>query len=72
MIEGDDVESGYRAKIILLKYKGYTVPWNKDGNQSPYDVNIRKWIHSIVSMKKVLKVSYPENIYKQTNHQNIW
>ena len=26
MIEGDDVESGYRAKIILLKDKGYTVP----------------------------------------------
>jgi hypothetical protein len=26
MIEGDDVEFSYRAKIILLKYKGYTVP----------------------------------------------
>lgn len=26
MIEWDDEESSYRAKIILLKYKGYTVP----------------------------------------------
>jgi transposase len=44
MIEGDDVESSYRAKIILLKYKGYTVPEIRMATNH-HDVNIRKWIH---------------------------
>jgi transposase len=40
----EDKESGYRAKIILLKDEGYTVPQiRKMTNHN--DHNIRKWIH---------------------------
>ena len=40
----EDTESGYRAKIILLKDEGYTVPQiRKLTNHN--DNNIRKWIH---------------------------
>ena len=44
-------ESGYRAKIILLKDDGYTVPEIRKATNH-HDSNIRKWI-TIVSMKKV-------------------
>jgi len=40
----DDNESGYRAKIILLKDEGYTVPEIRMAINH-HDVNIRKWIH---------------------------
>src|ERR671915_1960680 len=40
----DDRESGYRAKIILLKYEGYTVPEIRQMTNH-HDNNIRKWIH---------------------------
>jgi transposase len=43
MYDGDD-ESGYRAKIILLKDEGYTVPEIRRMTNH-HDVNIRKWIH---------------------------
>jgi len=43
MIE-DDEESSYRAKIILLKDKGYTVPEIRRATNH-HDINIRKWIH---------------------------
>ena len=40
----EDKDSGYRAKIILLKDEGYTVPEiRKIINH--HDANIRKWIH---------------------------
>jgi transposase len=39
-----DKESGYRAKIILLKYDGYTVPEIRR-TTNHHDSNIRKWIH---------------------------
>src|SRR6476659_9561621 len=39
-----DKESGYRAKIILLKDAGYTVPQIRRATNR-HDVNIRKWIH---------------------------
>ena len=40
----EDAKSGYRAKIILLKDEGYTVPQiRKIINH--HDHNIRKWIH---------------------------
>ena len=35
---------GYRAKIILLKDEGYTVPEIRKATNH-HDVNIRKWIH---------------------------
>ena len=42
----EDTESGYRAKIILLKDDGYTVPQiRKIINH--HDPNIRKWITSL-------------------------
>jgi len=40
----EDEESGYRAKIILLKDDGYTVPEIRRATNR-HDSNIRKWIH---------------------------
>jgi transposase len=40
----DDKEFGYRAKIILLKSNGYTVPEIRRATNH-HDSNIRKWIH---------------------------
>ena len=40
----EDKESGYRAKIILLKDEGYTVPEIRKITNH-HDHNIRKWIH---------------------------
>ena len=40
----EDNESGYRAKIILLKDEGYTVPQIRKITNH-HDHNIRKWIH---------------------------
>jgi transposase len=44
MQDADDGESGYRAKIILLKDEGYAVPEIRRATNH-HDVNIRKWIH---------------------------
>jgi len=44
MQDGDDKGSGYRAKIILFKDEGYTVPEIRRMTNH-HDVNIRKWIH---------------------------
>lgn len=43
LIEDGD-ESSYRAKIILLKDEGYTVPEIRRATNH-HDINIRKWIH---------------------------
>ena len=40
----EDSESGYRAKIILLKDEGFTVPEIRKITNH-HDNNIRKWIH---------------------------
>ena len=40
----EDTEAGYRAKIILLKNDGYTVPEIRRAINH-HDSNIRKWIH---------------------------
>ena len=40
----EDKESGYRAKIILLKDEGYTVSEIRE-IINHHDNNIRKWIH---------------------------
>jgi transposase len=40
----EDKESGYRAKIILLKDERYTVPQIRKITNH-HDHNIRKWIH---------------------------
>jgi transposase len=39
-----DTKSGYRAKIILLKDEGYTVPEIRKITNH-HDNNIRKWVH---------------------------
>jgi transposase len=44
IMEEDDKESGYRAKIILLKDEGYIVPEIRIATNH-HDTNIRKWIH---------------------------
>lgn len=44
MMQYEDDESEYRAKIILLKDNGYTVPEIRRSTNH-HDVNIRKWIH---------------------------
>jgi transposase len=44
MIEWNDKESNYRAKIILLRDNGYTVPEIRMATNH-HDINIRKWIH---------------------------
>ncbi|NOJ32860.1 MAG: hypothetical protein DA329_12055 [Candidatus Nitrosocosmicus sp.] len=44
MQDEDDKGSGYRAKIILFKDEGYTVPEIRRATNH-HDVNIRKWIH---------------------------
>lgn len=44
MIQDGNEESTYRAKIILLKDEGYTVPEIRMATNH-HDVNIRKWIH---------------------------
>jgi hypothetical protein len=41
----EDIKSGYRAKIILLKDEGYTVPEIRKATNHHHDNNIRKWIH---------------------------
>jgi hypothetical protein len=40
----EDNETGYRAKIILLKDEGYIVPEIRKITNH-HDHNIRKWIH---------------------------
>jgi transposase len=44
LVDEDDPESGYRARIILLKDDGYTVPEIRKITNH-HDNNIRKWIH---------------------------
>ena len=44
IMEEEDKESGYRAKIILLKDEGYIVPEIRIATNH-HDTNIRKWIH---------------------------
>ena len=44
MLDEDTTEAGYRAKIILLKNDGYTVPEIRKITNH-HDSNIRKWIH---------------------------
>ena len=44
IMDEDEKETGYRAKIILLKDDGYAVPEIRRIT-GHHDVNIRKWIH---------------------------
>lgn len=44
LLDNDYQESGYRAKMILLRDEGYTVPEIRKITNH-HDNNIRKWIH---------------------------
>jgi transposase len=44
MLDENTAEAGYRAKIVLLKNDGYTVPKIRRATNH-HDSNIRKWIH---------------------------
>ena len=44
LLDNDYQESGYRAKMILLRDEGYTVPQIRRITNH-HDNNIRKWIH---------------------------
>ena len=44
LLDNDDAESGYRARMILLRDEGYTVPEIRKITNH-HDNNIRKWIH---------------------------
>ncbi len=48
-----DNESGYRAKIILLKDEGYTVPQIRKITNHQHDLSIRKWIHHCYNEKGI-------------------
>jgi hypothetical protein len=64
----EDNEAGYRAKIILLKDDGYTVPEIRKITNH-HDLNIGKWIHSIALMKKELMALYQKNMV--INHTSL-
>ncbi len=60
----EDKESGYsRAKIILLKDEGYTVPQIRKITNH-HDINIRKWIHHKFNDKGIDGI-----ISKKHNHK---
>ena len=64
----NDAESGYRAKMILLRDEGYTVPEIRRITNH-HDNNIRKWIHRFkytqyLRDKKNYNSSYDNNIRK--------
>ncbi len=74
MIEQNDEESNYRAKIILLKDEGYAGPEIRKMTKYHHDVNIRKWIHrfnekgieGIISRKHIHKpIKISDNIEKK-------
>jgi transposase len=48
----EDKESEYRAKIILLKEDGYTVPHIRKITNH-HDHNVRKWIHHRFNKKGI-------------------
>jgi hypothetical protein len=56
----EDKESGYRAKIILLKDEGCTVPEIRKITNH-HDLNIRKWIHYRFN-EKGIDVLYQKSI----------
>ncbi len=64
----EDKEAGYRAKIILLKDEGYTVPQIRKMTNH-HDNNIRKWIHRFNKdgLKGIESRKHSHRQYKFTN-----
>ena len=63
----EDYEAGYRAKIILLKDEGYTVPEIRMGAINHHDTNIRKWMQHRFNEKGIEGI-----ISKIHKHKSIW
>src|SRR3954464_14907118 len=70
LMEEDDspIESGYRAKIILLKDEGYTVPQIRKITNH-HDNNIRKWIHRF-NEKGIDGIMLKKHTHKQHKFDN--
>ena len=64
----EDKESGYRAKIILLKDEGYTVPEIRKITNH-HDNNIRKWIHRF-NEKGIDDIASKKHNHKQHKFDN--
>ena len=65
----EDTESGYRAKIILLKDEGYTVPQIRKITNH-HDHNIRKWIHHRFNEKGIDGIISKKHNHKQHKFDN--
>jgi len=63
----NDAESGYRARMILLRNEGYTVPEIRRITNH-HDNNIRKWIHRFneKGIDGIVSRKYIRNAYKIT------
>jgi transposase len=64
----EDKDSGYRAKIILLKDEGYTVPQIRKITNH-HDNNIRKWIHRF-NEKGIDGIMLKKHTHKQHKFDN--
>ena len=64
----EDTEAEYRAKTILLKDKGYTVPEIRRATNH-HDSNIRKWRHRF-NEKGLDKIVSMIHEHKQANQNN--
>ncbi|HEX2409177.1 MAG TPA: helix-turn-helix domain-containing protein [Nitrososphaeraceae archaeon] len=64
LLDNDDAESGYRARMILLRDEGYTVPEIRKITNH-HDNNIRKWIHRF-NEKGITSRKHIRNAHKIT------
>jgi len=64
----NDAESGYRARMILLRNEGYTVPEIRRITNH-HDNNIRKWIHRFneKGIDGIVSKKYIRNAHKITD-----
>ncbi len=74
----NDAESGYRARMILLRDEGYTVPEIRKITNH-HDNNIRKWIHRfnekgiegiISKIHKHKSIKFTDSVEKQIVDRN--
>jgi transposase len=65
----NDAESGYRARMILLRNEGYTVPEKIRRITNHHDNNIRKWIHRFneKGIDSIVSKKYIRNAHKITD-----
>ncbi len=67
----EDKESGYRAKIILLKDEGHAVPQIRKMTNH-HDNNIRKWIHRFNQQKELMASYQKSTITNSTSLPMKW